>query len=123
MIQSRNPRKGGAFIILVVALLIVVLGASQAMVRSEIASQRNSSERMQIDTLLRAISATNVLHSIDGDDVVLPIDDRKEVRVSRDESKNLITAKLIQDDRVLQTITRVLVPSTKVSNFDSENES
>ena len=59
--QHRKSRRGAAFVLLIAAVLFVVLGAWQAMLRSEVSSRRNDRDRTQTQTMIRAIELAGSL--------------------------------------------------------------
>lgn len=108
--QRKNNRSGAAFVLLVVAVLMVVLGAWQALLRGEVSSRRNDRNRAQTATLSRAIELASSLQA--NDPIVLPIDEstNQEINVAPNEQKTLWIANWIIDGEVVNTISRPLKP-------------
>ncbi|QDT12048.1 hypothetical protein [Planctomycetes bacterium K23_9] len=117
--RTTYRRSGAVYVILVVALLLVVLGASAAMLRGEVASQRNSASQMKSDTLLRAITAAKNLQFDRTNEIVLPIDSDQKIVITANADKTQLTAKWLRRDKLQQSITR----SMKLQSDDSESES
>ncbi|MGB7346230.1 MAG: hypothetical protein WBD20_18575 [Pirellulaceae bacterium] len=115
---SHQPRKGGAFIILVVALLVVVLGATQAMLRGEVGSQRNEQTRTKTDALERALAAAELLDHDWQSELRFPIDQTQAVLIKANDPQTQLTASWISRETVQASITRAVERSS-----DNENDS
>ncbi len=123
MNQRKHPtRNGAAFLIMVVALLVVILAASNAMLRGEVASQRNQRKRMQTDTLLRSIAATESMHHDWQTDLVLPIDQDQSIHITANDDKTQLTAKWLRGTKTQNSITRQIKPHDDDSNPESKDE-
>ncbi len=108
--QHRKSRRGAAFVLLIAAVLFVVLGAWQAMLRSEVSSRRNDRDRTQTQTMIRAIELAGSLDR--KEEIVLPVDEttKQEIKVAPDNDKKVWVANWIVDGEVVKTISRPLNP-------------
>ena len=104
--QVGTKRRGAAFVLLVVAILMVVLGAWQALLRGEVSSRRNDRDRAQSITMARAIEVASSLKTQDA--VVLPVDEstKQEIKVAPNDDKTLWVANWIMDGEIVKTISR-----------------
>lgn len=107
-----RSRRGAAFLMLVVAVLIVIVGASQMLVQGEMASRRGESTRDRIRSLETAIGVSSQSGQ---SETVLPLDADADERIEvtaeadqRDEGKQRWTARLLRGDQVVDSLTRVL---------------
>ena len=110
-ISSRTRRKGAAFLLLVFLVLLVVLGATQTMVRSEMTTRRGELGRQRLRSMVIAIDAAQNLSGESTDPVRLPIDPAAnefiEVTVNQDASS--VVARWLRGDQLIDEMKQNLV--------------
>jgi hypothetical protein len=110
-ISSRTRRTGAAFLLLVFLVLLVVLGATQTMVRSEMTTRRGELGRQRLRSMLIAIDAAQNLSGESTDPVRLPIDPAAnefiEVTVNQDASS--VVARWLRGDQLIDEMKQNLV--------------
>ena len=118
---GHRPRKGGAFLLLIVALLVVIVGATQAMLMGEIRSQQNERQRSKTNALIRAME---IAQSIDHDwetSVELPIAQsakqtspaKQSIQISTNADKSILKASWVVEDRTVASIVRPMANSNE----------
>ena len=90
--QHRKSRRGAAFVLLIAAVLFVVLGAWQAMLRSEVSSRRNDRDRTQTQTMIRAIELAGSLDR--KEEIVLPVDETTCLLYTSPSPRDLSTSRM-----------------------------
>ena len=109
-ILNRSPRNGAAFLLLIFLVLLVVLGATQTMVRSEMTTRRNEQGRLRIRSMVTAIDAAQNMAGESTDSVRLPIEPAAnefiEVTINQDESR--VVARWLRGDQVIDEMTQQL---------------
>jgi hypothetical protein len=96
-------RSGAAFLILIVLVLLVVVGATQTLVRSEVTARRSEVERMRVRTMRAAINAATQA-AIDSEAPVrLPLLDvpSESIEVSVNEDQSTVTARWLKGEQVI----------------------
>ncbi len=110
-ISGRTPRTGAAFLLLIFLVLLVVLGAAQTMVRSEMANRRGEVGRQRVRSMVMAIHAVQDLSGESSDALRLPIDPAAnefiEVTVNRDASS--VVARWLRGDQLIDEMKQNLV--------------
>ena len=110
-ISNRTPRTGAAFLLLIFLVLLVVLGAVQTMVRSEMTARRGETGRQRVRSMVMAIDAAQDLGRESTDAVRLPIDTAAkefiEVTVSQDGSS--VVARWLRGDQLIDQMKQNLV--------------
>ena len=110
LLSKRRP--GAAFLMLVVMILLVVVGATQTLLRNELTLRRGETDRIRVRTLRAAIEAVQSADSLAsaGDEsapIRLPLDDSSgqfiEVTINQDQSQ--ITARWTKGGRVIDEMT------------------
>lgn len=108
--SKRSVRTGAAFLLLIFLVLLVVLGATQTMVRSEMTARRGEQSRLRVRSMLTAIDAVQNMASEFSTPIRLPIEPASnefiEVTVNQDESR--IDARWMRGDQVLDEMTQKL---------------
>ena len=110
-ISNRTPRTGAAFLLLIFLVLLVVLGAAQTMVRSEMTARRGETGRQRVRSMVMAIDAAQDLGRESTDALRLPIDTAAkefiEVTVSQDGSS--VVARWLRGDQLIDQMKQNLV--------------
>ncbi|TWT51201.1 hypothetical protein Pla22_39780 [Rubripirellula amarantea] len=98
-------RRGIAFLMIVMSLLVVVITGMQLTLRSELADRRAEANRERIRLLERAIETVTASQSARW---TLPLDELNHVRivVTRDPDSDSVSAKWMMGDRELDAIVR-----------------
>ncbi len=108
--STRSVRTGAAFLLLIFLVLLVVLGATQTMVRTEMMNRRNEQGRLRIRSLVTAIVAAQNMTGESTTSVRLPIEPAAnefiEVTVNKNESR--VVARWLRGDQVLDEMTQEL---------------
>ena len=109
-ISNRSPRNGAAFLLLIFLVLLVVLGATQTMVRSEMTTRRNEQGRLRIRSMVTAIDAAQNMAGESIASVRLPIEPASnefiEVTINQDDSR--VVARWLRGDQVIDEMTQQL---------------
>ena len=110
-ISNRTPRTGAAFLLLIFLVLLVVLGAAQTMVRSEMTTRRGEVGRQRVRSMVMAIDAAQDLGGESTDALRLPIDPAAkefiEVTINRDASS--VVARWLRGDQLIDEMKQNLV--------------
>ena len=110
LISARSVRTGAAFLLLIFLMLLVVLGATQTMVRSEMSNRRNEQGRLRLRSMQTAIDTAVKMKGERPDSIRLPIAQESnefiEVQLNQDESS--VIAQWRRGDQVLDQMTQKL---------------
>jgi hypothetical protein len=105
-----SARKGAAFLLLIFLVLLVVLGATQTMVRSEMTTRRSEQGRLRIRSMVTAIDAAQNMTGESTDSVRLPIESAAnefiEVTVYKNDSR--VVARWLRGNQVIDEMTQKL---------------
>ena len=108
----RRGQRGAAFLLLVVALLLVVTGATLQLIKRERIVRRGLGKNDRSHTMLRAIDA--VSGSIDESDlpICLPLEDRHSIviRLETGSEGRQLVAEWIHNNKLIDTIRREYKP-------------
>jgi type II secretory pathway component PulK len=126
--QNRKARRGAAFLLLVVLVLLAVLGASQSVLQGEITHRRSEADQHRVRIMNRAIGSV-ALHvselaaSDSNDSMRLPVNDATEefIEVSWDESKTKLMAQWRRGDQVLDQMTTTQAAKTIETTTEATN--
>ena len=106
---SRSKRSGAAFLLLVMMVLLVIVGATQVLVRGEVTTRRSETSRLRVQSMAAAIEATQQLVGDLADPISLPLDPSRgefiEVTINEEESE--IIARWIKNDQVIDQMRQV----------------
>ena len=110
-ISSRTRRKGAAFLLLVFLVLLVVLGATQTMVRSEMTTRRGELGRQRLRSMVIAIDAAQNLSGESANPVRLPIDPAANefIEVTVDQDASSVVARWLRGDQLIDEMKQNLV--------------
>ncbi len=105
-----SARTGAAFLLLIFLVLLVVLGATQTMVRSEMTTRRSEQGRLRIRSMVTAIDAAQKMSGESTDAVRLPIEPATnefiEVTIHKNDSR--VVARWLRGDQVIDEMTQKL---------------
>jgi len=105
--NQAKARRGVAFLLLVMVLLIVVMTFTQAFVRVEVLSRRTERSQWTLKQLQAAIDSTSQLLVNDRlTTVLLPVNETTAERIEVTREGKAITARWIQGDTEGQSLTR-----------------
>ena len=106
-VKLPKGRRGTAFLLLVVALVIVVMACTQAFVRAEVTSRRNGKNQRNLKQLQAAIDATRQLLAVDHFATIsLPLNEETAERIEITRQEDAITARWMQGDTETESLTR-----------------
>ena len=96
--------------LLVVMVLLVVVGATQTLVRSELTTRRSEAGRLRISSMVSAIEAVQQIGGDAANPVSLPVDESRGefIEVSINQEKSHIIARWIKGDQVIDQMRREL---------------
>ena len=110
LVFARSARTGAAFLLLIFLILLVVLGATQTMVRSEMSNRHHERGRLRVRSMQSAMDAATNIDGKRPDSIRLPVapeaNEFIEVTVNQDESS--VRAQWWRGDRVLDQMTQKL---------------
>lgn len=107
MTNRQHKRTGGAIVLLIVAILLVMIAATQGLVRTEISTQQNERERAAAATLIRAIEFAKAVDHDWETAMTLPLDaGGKKVVLNLNGDKTELVATLMLDTIEIQTLQR-----------------
>ena len=106
-VKLPKGRRGTAFLLLVVALVIVVMACTQAFVRAEVTSRRNEKNQRNLKQLQAAIDSTRQLLAVDHFTTIsLPLNEETAERIEITRQEDAITARWMQGDTETESLTR-----------------
>lgn len=135
-VSSRSSdRRGAAFFVLILAVVLVVIGSMMTLVRSEWMSAMRQRERWRIETLERAIESVSMAtvesrdgsESWPGQEITLPIDSANEERIEvtieaspNDDGGRIYTAHWLRGNQSIDMLERTVggVPNRDELNTD-----
>jgi len=102
------PRRGAAFLLLVVLVSMVVLAAIRTMVIAESSSRRHELQGRRSRTLVAAIEAAMPIVDQSFESCRLPIDESANefIKVTLDQDHSTVTATWYQGDKVVDELSR-----------------
>ncbi len=103
---SPGAHRGAAFLILVVLVLLVVVAATRTLVTGEISLRRAEVSRSRAKSMNAAINATLDSNLPIGDPIRFPIESSLNQWIEVSINQDVVTARWIADDRVLDEVTR-----------------
>jgi hypothetical protein len=106
--SNRAPRKGAAFLILVVLVLLVLVGATRTLVRSEVTSRRSEGDQARVRSMRAAINATLQTTHDSSDPIRFPLDDKSTeyIELTVNQDRSLITARWYKGDQAIDAMTQ-----------------
>ena len=106
--RRTRVRSGAAFLILVVLVLLVVIGSTQTLVRSELTARRSEVDRIRVRSMLSAIDAAQKLDADPAQVVRFPLDDagKAYIETSINEAQSHLIARWVEGDTVVDEVRR-----------------
>jgi hypothetical protein len=107
---KRSNRSGAAFLLFVVMVVLVVVGATQTMVRSEWTARRGEAGRMRVRSMAAAIDAVVQDSVVAAEPIVLPVDESRNesIEISMDHQHGYIIARWMKGDQVIDQMRQVV---------------
>lgn len=109
-VTRRHSRKGAAFLILVILVLLVVVGATQGLLRGELTTRRSEVDRLRARSMTAAIEAAEQAMMKSVDPIRLPMDESSDeyVELSINKDKSQITARWVKRDQVIDEMRQTI---------------
>lgn len=108
--SGREPRRGAAFLILVVLVLLVVVDATRTLVRSEVSSRQYERGQARLRSMRAAINAASQTPLESNTPIRFPVDQRSEehIEVTAAEDGLRITARWLKGDQEIDKMTQTI---------------
>ena len=108
--SNRPSRTGAAFLLLIVMVLLVVVGATQTLVRSELTTRRSESERIRLRSMVSAIDVVRQFAEDSTDPVRLPLDESGSefIELTIDTDPSQITARWFKGQQVIDEMRQAI---------------
>lgn len=106
--RKQSARRGAAFLLLVIAVLLVITGATFQMLQSEWTIRRARGEAQRAETMQRAIDAVANADAASDQAVRMPVDENQWIEVatqSNDDGEQLV-ANWVRNGNVIDTLKR-----------------
>lgn len=109
-VTRRHSRKGAAFLILVILVLLVVVGATQGLLRGELTTRRSEVDRLRARSMTAAIEAAEQAMMKSVDPIRLPVDESWDeyLELSINKDKSQITARWVKRDQVIDEMRQAI---------------
>lgn len=103
-----ETRKGAAFLILVILVLLVLVGATRALVRSEVSSRRSEADQTRVRSMRTAIDAGLQATRDSTGPIRLPLGEKppEYIELTIDKSASRITARWFKGDQMIDRMTQ-----------------
>ena len=117
--RVRSTRRGAAFLVLVVLVLLVLVDATRTLVQGEVASRRNDRDQARVRSMRTAIDVMYRANQEAVENLRLPLDDQSSefIEVTSSTESSSITARWFRGDQVIDQMTQRIdrQPSEEIS--------
>lgn len=110
LMNRRTRRHGAAFLMLVVLVLLLVLGATQTLVRSEMTLRRGETARLRVRSMAAAIDAAREALNSSTEAVRFPVDSdsNQYIEVTQTSDQSRLIARWVKGDKTIDEMTHLL---------------